>query len=128
MARKPDRETFAEMVREVRAQPVIREPRRGGVTDLEGTRWFPSTSSISEGQALTLVQRGARVAWDACGCGGYCGFRWFGPDETARLVAAGAPTVRNTKRRCGNISEWTSDDGRVLVVAEIEVRWADLMA
>ena len=128
MAREPDRETFAEMVREVRAQPVTREPRRGDVTDPEGTRWFPSTSSISEGQAHALVEGGARLAWDACGCGGYCGFRWFGPDETERLVAARTPTVRNTKRRRGNISRWTSDDGRVLVVAEVEVRWADLMA
>ncbi|WP_258723260.1 hypothetical protein [Cellulomonas sp. NS3] len=129
MSRKPDRrKSFADVVREVLEQPTVSEPESGGVTDPEGTRWRPSKSSISEGQAHALLKHGARVAWDPCGCGGYCGFTWFGPEEAARLFASGTPTVRNTKRRRGNISEWTADDGRVLVVAEDAVRWADLMA
>ncbi|MCM0639522.1 hypothetical protein [Cellulomonas wangsupingiae] len=129
MSRKSDRhKPFADIVREVREQPTVSEPEADGVTDPEGTRWRPSRSSISEAQAHALLQGGARVAWDPCGCGGYCGFTWFGPDDTSRLMASGTPVVRNTKRRRGNISEWTAGDGRVLVVAEAAVRWADLMA
>lgn len=128
MSKKPDRQPFADVIREVRESPPAQEPVIGGTVDPEGTRWLPSHSSISASQAHALVEQGARVAWDPCGCGGYCGFTWFSSDETARLVAAGTPDVRQTKRRRGNISQWAADDGRLLVVAEDAVRWADLMA
>ena len=68
------------------------------------------------------------MAWDPYGCGGYCGFRWFNPDQVALLVSSGTPTVRHTKRRRGNHSQWTSGEGKALVVAEDAVRWADLLA
>ena len=128
VTRKPDRPSFADIVREVREQPAAEELRQPGVVDPTGTRWRPTQRSISAGQAHALAEKGAHVAWDPCGCGGYCGFTWFSSDDTTRLVAAGTPTVRNTKRHRGNISEWQSDDGRVLVVAEDAVRWSDLLA
>lgn len=43
------------------------------------------------------------------------------------MVAAGTPNVRHTKRRSGNISVWTSEDGGVLVVAEDAVEWGDVI-
>lgn len=43
------------------------------------------------------------------------------------MIVAGAPTVRRTKRHRGNLSEWTAEDGRVLVVAEEAVRWGDVI-
>lgn len=128
MDAKRRRRSFADIVAEVREQPAAVEPLPTGVVDPEGTRWHPGTSSISEGQAHALVERGARVAWDPCGCGGYCGFTWFGPEDAAQLVAAGTPKVRRTSRHRGNISKWTAEDGRVLVVAEDAVRWGHLMA
>ncbi|MFS0702939.1 hypothetical protein AB6N23_00310 [Cellulomonas sp. 179-A 9B4 NHS] len=128
MRRKPDTTSFAEVVREVREQPPVAAPEPSGVTDPDGNRWRPGTGSITPGQAHALLEQGARAAWDPCGCGGGCGFTWFGPQETTRLIASGTPTVRSTKRHRGNLSVWTTDDGRVLVVAEDAVRWADLMA
>lgn len=103
------------------------EPFAAGVGDAEGVRWVQTNDSISAGQAHALVEQGARGAWDPCGCGGYCGVTWFSPDQVSRLLAAGSPLVRSTKRRRGSLSEWATEDGRVLVVAEDAVRWADLM-
>jgi hypothetical protein len=127
MGKRPPRQTFAEVVREVEEAPVTPEPRTGGITDPTGTHWMPINRQISPGHALALAAAGAPVAWDACGCRGYCGFTWFSEAQVAGLVRAGAPTIRHTKRRRGNLSEWGSEDGRALVVAEDAVRWADLL-
>ncbi len=127
MGKRAHRQTFADVVREVEETPTAPEPRTGGITDPNGTYWLPNKRQISPSQALALASAGASVAWDACGCGGYCGFTWFSPEQVARLVSAGTPTIRHTKRRRGNISEWASEDGRALVVAEDAVRWADLL-
>ena len=127
MSKRPRTPTFAEIVREVEQAPPPRVDDRSGVVDRDGTRWHQTAGEISPGRAFQLAAEGAAVAWDPCGCGGYCGFDWFGADEVARLVAAGRPTVRDTKRHQGNLSEWASEDGRVLVVAEQAVRWGDLI-
>lgn len=95
----------------MRERPATPEPDYSGLTDPEGTRWVKRRANISAGAAHALVKQGARVAWDPCGCGGYCGFTWFSAAEAALLVAAGTPTIRNTKRRHGNLSEWVADEG-----------------
>lgn len=128
MSKRAARRTFAEIVREVEETPAAPEPRAGGVEDPFGTYWTPQNGEITPSQALDLAGAGAAVAWDPCGCGGYCGFTWFDQQQVDRLVAAGAPTIRHTKRRRGNISEWASEDGRALVVAEDDVHWADLLS
>lgn len=126
VSERAPRQPFAEIVREVLQTPAKPEPRTGGITDPSGTYWRPDTQ-ISPTEALALAAGGASVAWDECGCGGYCGFRWFSTDEVTWLVAAGAPTVRRTKRRRGNLSRWAGDDSPLLVVAEDAVRWGDLL-
>lgn len=128
MSKKPVHPPFADVIKEVQEGPSGAEPEYDGVVDPEGVRWLPSKIRISAGQAHALAESGARVAWDPCGCGGYCGFTWFSAEEVAQLVAAGTPTVRSTKQRRGNISEWQASDGLVLVVAEDAVRWGDLLA
>lgn len=112
----------------MRAHPAGEESSQdNGVTDPEGARWRRTTSSINPRQAHALAVQGARLAWDPCGCGGYCAFTWFDAADVARLVAAGPPRARRTKTRRANISEWVGDDGRSLVVAEDAIRWADLL-
>ena len=125
MSRQPKAKPFAEVVREVEQQPVATVRDYSGVVDPNGRRWHQHLAEISPARALELVKEGAPVAWDPCGCGGYCGFDWFAADDVARMVAAGTPTVRHTKRKRGNLSVWTSDDGGVLVVAEDAVQWGD---
>jgi len=121
-------QSFSEIVAGVRERPSQPEPRTGGVADPTGTYWRRSKAEISPSHALDLASAGTAVAWDACGCGGDCGFTWFTPDEVAHLVQSGPPVVRHKKGRLANISEWSSEDGRRLVVAESEVRWGDLLA
>src|SRR4051812_41503689 len=99
------------MVREVKQLPVERDPDHSGVVDPSGKRWHQHLAQISPALALKLAKAGAPIAWDPCGCGGYCGFDWYGAEDAARMVAAGTPKVRLTKRRKGNLSLWTSDDG-----------------
>lgn len=123
VSKRPHTQTFADIVREVEETPAPPTPDYSGVVDPSGTRWHRHLTEISPAQALRLAAEGASVAWDPCGCGGYCGFRWFGPEEVAHMIAAGTPTVRHTKKRHGNISQWASEDGAVLVVAEDAVHW-----
>jgi hypothetical protein len=119
--------TFADIVREVEDEPVVPAPDYSGVVDPTGKRWHRQEAEISPARALELAKSGARVAWDPCGCGGYCGFDWYGAEEVARMVASGTPTVRQSKRHNGNISEWATAEGDVLVVAEDAVRWGGVI-
>ena len=127
MSKQPKVKTFAEVVREVEQQPVVTARDYSGVVDPSGRGWHQHLAKISPGRALELAKEGAPIAWDRCGCGGYCGFDWYAADQAARMVAAGTPNVRHTKRRSGNISVWTSEDGGVLVVAEDAVQWGDVI-
>lgn len=127
MSKQPKGKTFAEIVREAEDEPPARVADHSGVVDPAGRRWHQQLAQISPGRALELVEQGATVAWDSCGCGGHCGFTWYGPDEVAALVKAGKPTVEAKKRSWGNISEWTTNEGQVLVVAELSVQWGHLI-
>lgn len=127
MRKEPKGKTFAEVVREVEQRPVVPVRDYSGVVDPSGRRWHQHLAEISPARALELAKEGAPVAWDPCGCGGYCGFDWYAADDVARMVAAGTPKVRQTKRHRGNLSVWTSEDGGVLVVAEDAVQWGDVI-
>lgn len=86
--------------------------------------WASPTTSDDD---VELAAGGARVAWDHCGCGGYCGFDWYSPEEEARMLAAGTPDVGHTKRRQGALSLWTNDAGGSLIVAVNCVRWGGVI-
>src|SRR4051812_23011594 len=80
--------TFAEIVQEVKEapQPVAEAPvgmTEGGIRAPDGQVYAPVAEEITPGEALSLTRSGAIVAWDACACGGYCGFLWFDPEATA---------------------------------------------
>jgi hypothetical protein len=130
VSKRPKGKTFADVVRAVEQQPVVPESDYSGVVDPSGKRWHRDEAEVSPARALELAGDGASVAWDNCGCGGYCGFDWYTPEDVARMVAAGTPEVsRHTKRRRGgSLSVWTSGDRDVLVVAENAVRWGDVIS
>jgi len=126
--------SFADIVREAREAPPPPPPRTGPqlwtgrVQDKSGRIWTCVDDEITASRAFVLAADGAAVAWDPCGCGGYCGITWFGPDDVQRMVNAGPPIVARKKHRSGNLSEWATDDGQRLVVAENDVEWAGLLS
>jgi hypothetical protein len=135
MAGRQPKQTFADIVRDVEEHPAVVKDATG--PDLssgrakgpDGRVWNRVADTISEERALELAEAGAAVAYDPCGCGGYCGLDWFTPEQVAALAAGGPPTVKNTKRRSGHLSEWATDDGTEhLVLGEDNVRWGELMA
>lgn len=127
MSKQPKGQTFAQVVREVEQQPVVPDLDYSGVVDPGGTRWRQDLAEISPARALELAKQGAPIAWDPCGCGGFCGFDWYAADDIARMVAAGTPTVSHTKRKRGNLSVWKNQAGEVLVVAEDAVQWGGVI-
>ena len=100
----------------------------GSVVAPDGRTYRSSARDISAADAFTAAAAGARVAWDPCGCGGYCGLTWFDEADVARMVTAGRPQIRRTKKARGAISEYRSDHGRVLLLAEEAVRWGSFLA
>lgn len=96
--------------------------------DQEGRKYALVQGEVSEDRAYEAAKAGATVVWDPCGCGGACGLDWYSREDVARMVAWGPPDIRSKRRRRGSISEWQSEDGHVLLLAEDSVRWADLLA
>jgi hypothetical protein len=136
--KRRDHTSFAEILREVKENPpsqgtpMIRALyiSSGTIHDPSGRIWQRLDEQITAGRAFDLASKGALVAWDSCGCGGYCGLTWLDADDVVRLVKSGRPVLVKSKRpaRRGNLSEWTAEDGQLLVLAELYVRWGDLLA
>ncbi|MEH3075110.1 MAG: hypothetical protein PGN11_00285 [Quadrisphaera sp.] len=128
--------TFAQVVQELREAPAapVAEPPVGRMVghdqlyDPRGHRFERVAHDISPAVALAEVTAGAQVAWDRCGCAGYCGLDWLDAQHVARLVAAGAPSPRRRKDPVSHLSAWEADDGSVVVLAVADVRWGDVLA
>ena len=128
--------SFSEIVDAVKSSPqgvppVPTEPGvypDGIVLAPGGRRYVVAATDISPADAWADAAAGAIAAWDPCGCGGYCGLTWFDEADVAGMAAAGRPTIRRTKRAHGSISEYRSDDGRILLLVEGDVRWGEFFA
>jgi hypothetical protein len=127
---------MANIVREVKDAAATRPSSRpsvglrpdGSLVDQAGRTYARTEDSISEDRALELAAAGAAVVWDSCGCGGGCALDWYSAEEVTRMIASGPPTIAHTKRKRGAISEWRAPDGSALLLAEVAVRWAELMS
>ncbi|KQY42851.1 hypothetical protein [Cellulomonas sp. Root137] len=128
--------SFSEIVDAVKATPAATPPESdrpgvradGQIIDPLGRAYTETARDISSAAAHDAAAAGAQVAWDPCGCGGYCGLRWFDVVDVARMVVAGRPNIRRTKKAYGSISEYRGEDGRVLLLVEADVRWGDFLA
>ncbi|MGY4643674.1 hypothetical protein [Cellulomonas sp. URHB0016] len=128
--------SFRDIVDAVKATPAATssEPDEPGLyTDGRlvapgGHLYTRAAGEISSADAFHAAAAGAQVAWDPCGCGGYCGLRWFDEADVAAMVALGRPNIRRTKKSRGSISEYRSEDGRGLLLMEGDVRWGDFLA
>lgn len=136
MVKQRRQPSFREIVDAVKSSPSATSPEPteagvhpgGTVLAPGGRRYVKAASDISSADAWVAATAGALVAWDPCGCGGYCGLAWFGEHDVAQMVASGRPDIRHTKRARGSISEYRSDGGRLLLLVEEDVRWGGLFA
>jgi hypothetical protein len=135
------RQTMAQMLERLRSQPPALPPG-GGLVAVPDTRTgvdLPGPAGelfarvardVPPGQAVTLLRAGALVAWDSCGCGGYCGFDWLDVDRRQSLLRADRPRVggRAKKGQWGTLSHWRSPAGTDLLLAENYVHWGTELA
>jgi hypothetical protein len=121
---------FAAVLRDLESSPStpVGQPVDSSPRDPFGRRYDLVDASLSPGRALELVARGAAVAWDPCGCGGFCGYVWLDRAAVGELVASGRPRLPRKKDRWGRLSRWQADDGTDLVLAEADVRWGAHLA
>lgn len=130
------RRSFADIVAEVRAEPIPAREVRPGEHSAAGELFDPDgavlsrVGELSPGQARTYVRQGALLAWEGCGCGGWQGCQptWY--DDAARRILAERAAPRFRPRRHGAptwIDLWQGDGGPV-VYAHGDVVWGDALA
>jgi hypothetical protein len=91
---------------------------------------YRKVGKLAPSAAAVLVREtGTAVAWDACACGGYCGYEWLSDAQIHDLAAAGNPRIRATKNTVRHgLYEYRDNSGRALVLAEGGVHWAGKLA
>jgi hypothetical protein len=127
---RDSRPTFSELLDQEKSQVVEPQSPAFDEVDDDGRGLVLVENSISPERAHQLVLDGAVVAWDDCGSRGWSGNKvvWFDDADTRRLATAGPPTLRRKKNhRDANLVEYRREDGRPVVIAEMSVRWGDLM-
>lgn len=125
------RPVFADLVIEAKIAASLPSPPPPSLVAPDGNRFFRTGRSLAPAEAVDLVAAGAIVAWDSCGCLGYCDMNWFAAADQAEFVRTGPPELRRpTKRRNrghGELTEWQTCAGDTLVLASQDVRWGRFM-
>jgi hypothetical protein len=129
------RPTFADIVAEVDAtpsSPVVVAPVEPGKYS-GSTLYDPDGHALVEAGSRELgpeelraaVLDGARLAWDECGCGGYCNaIEWPEREDLVREARRSAP--RYQKNAGVHVRMLTGNGGDVVLAAG-RVRWGDLL-
>lgn len=131
------RQTMAEIVDELRSQrpdSVVGMAEDatevGGLVGPGGAVFVKVKHDLSPDQAVLAVAAGALVAWDPCGCGGYCGLDWLNAGRRQALMRAERPRIgrRPKKGQWGTVSLWRSVSEIELLLVEAYVRWGAELA
>ena len=129
------RQTFAEIVAAVESAPTLlpEEPKvtpghysSGDILyDLAGHPLHEVDDRALETEEIrAAVLDGARLVWDACGCGGYCNaLEWPESVQLRTEALKAAPRFRKNDR--ARVTRLTGAGGDVLLVAG-GLRWGDL--
>ena len=131
---RPRRQTFAEIVAvvdstsSVLSEDVVIKPgvfNGSTLYDPEGRELVPTDGRALEPAGVQLaVLAGARLVWDACGCGGYCNdLEW--PDRVALGKEAERSLPRFRKNDPVKVEALTGSGGDVLF-ASGRIRWGDI--
>lgn len=110
-------------------EPVLIEPGKySGDTlyDPDGHALVETADDdLTPEQTRAAVLDGARLAWDDCGCGGYCNaIEWPAPTDLRREAERAAPRFR--KNTGAHVQRLAGNGGDVLLAVG-GVRWGDLL-
>ena len=121
--------TMREIVSDAKSSPSKVKPRRlppgihdGVLIDRNGLTHTLLKKEISPDEAVKFVKSGAQVVFDACGCGGICGFV-YAPAGELQTLAKSKPVLSSHKGLNGSLSLWRSENGESIVLAEGPVNW-----
>jgi hypothetical protein len=130
--RRAKTQTFVEIVEDVTAVPPTPSPQPPRLIAPDGRAFSEASAALDPKQAVELVAGGALAAWDSCGSRGFAApIEWFDPSCSPEFIRSGPPELRNQPGRRyrgqGELSEWRTDEGAVLVLASLDVKWGLLM-
>ena len=129
------KQSFAEIVAQVRATPPTPIVVRPGTFNADGQLFDPSGTlltraqdSITEAEAADLVVAGALAVFEACGCGGGGGCipEWIDADGLNRLRTADKPSFVRGYGSPTWIDQWTGAAGEV-VFLHGDVEWGGVL-
>lgn len=130
--RRAKTQTFAEIIDGVTADPPPPSPQPPRLIAPDSRTFYQASQALDPKHAVELVAGGAIVAWDSCGSRGFAApIEWFDPSCAPEFTRSGPPELRNQPGRRyrgqGELSEWRTAEGAVLVLASLDVRWGRLM-
>jgi hypothetical protein len=106
---------------------VEAESRGDRIVSPEGVAFARVTSKLSGARATEAVRAGAQLAWDSCGCEGFCDLQWIEPGRVSQVSSKQRMRESWRRGRPGAFSLWLSDDeAQDLVVATGDVVWGDV--
>lgn len=135
------RQVFADIVKEPTwsetsaAHSGLYAPRPGGVNgageffDPDGELLHLVATSVSPGRAQRLIDAGALVVVETCGCGGGpggCTPQWLRDDQLLSLVGGRAPRFTGARSAPSWIDIW-ANDVRTVVYAHGDVSWGSAL-
>ncbi|MGO4301802.1 hypothetical protein [Leifsonia sp. RAF41] len=86
-------------------------------------------ADLTQTDALKLVRKGARVAFEGCGCGGDggggCVPAWSTSEDSAAAVAIGEPRFTDEHGAPTWIEHW-SGEGQTVVFLHGDIRWGTI--
>ena len=128
--KRRNKATMREIVFDAKSSPSKVKQRRlppgihdGVLIDRSGLTYSLLIKEISPEEAVQFVKSGAQVVFDACGCGGICGFV-YAPVGELQTLAKSKPVLSSHKGLNGSLSLWRSENGESIVLAEGPVNWS----
>lgn len=129
MAKRSKSQSMADIAASVRpAQKPVRRMPPGVSGDLlvdeNGVHYQRLLRHLEPFEARAEAEKGSRVVFDECGCGGTCGFIW-NSDERSLELSQWEPILIKNKKNAGTLSLWEAESGRRLVLAQGLVTWEE---
>jgi hypothetical protein len=114
-----DAKSSPSKVKQRRLPPGIHD---GVLINRNGLSYSLLKKEISPDEAVLFVKSGAQVVFDACGCGGICGFV-YAPVGELQTLAKSKPILNSHKGLIGSLSLWQSESGEKVLLAEGPISW-----